>query len=355
MKWSVILCWLLVAGTLQADPLVISHLPPGYCDLTPGADLVISTAQTVDALGCSSHLSQSATPGVSICVVDRNNITITSTGTLTLGSERALLLIGHGNVLIQGTVDASRNSNATLSNAGQTGSAPGKGGSGGGARTNGGLGGGGANGGAAVSGDALFPGGVGGATSTSSSSALAGGGLQIVACGDLVIASTGRVLSNGKGGAGGAGGSAGFGSGHGGHGGGAGGDILLESNSLSIAGTVASNGGSGGAGGAPGGAASSGLPGPGGVDGGVNTTPAPGGSSAQAGGSGGAGGAGNSAPGNGMDSPSMGAGAGGGGGAAGRVIFRSCTGSIISPGAVVSPAAQTGTSCQLVFRDGFES
>ena len=161
----------------------------------------------------------------------------------------------------------------------------------------------------------LLTGGAGGYSNGSGSS---GGSLQISATGALVIQSGASINAAGQGG--------GTGNNIGG-GGGAGGAILLESPSVSIAGTLAANGGSGGDGSAEG------------VPGNLGASPAAGAGSGGGNGSGGPtiNGA-NGTLGTGADN-------GGGGGGAGWIRINT-VGTPNLSGAIISPA--TTTSCYSV-------
>jgi hypothetical protein len=164
----------------------------------------------------------------------------------------------------------------------------------------------------------------GGAGSGGGSFGIGGGGggaIQIVTAAALTITSSGSINAGGCGGLRGAGG------GDSGGGGGAGGTVLLEARTMSIAGTLAVNGGGGGGGG--GGNASNGETGL------VSTTAADGGDGDGNGENGGSGASGGT-----FDGHAAGTGTnpGGGGGAIGRMRFNTYRNlNLTTTGATLSP------------------
>jgi hypothetical protein len=178
------------------------------------------------------------------------------------------------------------------------------------------------------------PGGAGGDGGTAGGAG--GGALQISSATSISI--TGPHIA-----AGGGGGEGGGGSASGGAGAGAGGELFLEAPVLTIASTLAANGGGGGGGGGEAGQPQGGTDG---SDGLIGAAPAPGGvGGIPMGSDGGAGAAGTSAsflgaqPGSGGNSNG-----GGGGGGAGRIWLRYeaatppvTTGAVISPPATLDP------------------
>lgn len=157
-----------------------------------------------------------------------------------------------------------------------------------------------------------------------------GGALQISSATSISISGP-HIAAGGGGGIGGLGSSAGGG------GGGAGGEIFLEAPCLTIASTLAANGGGGGAGGSGAGGVSS----TDGADGAIGDTRAPGGTGLVQGSNGGAGAAGQAGsfvdaqPGAGNNSKG-----GGGGAGAGRIWLRyRAAMTPVTTGAVISPPA----------------
>jgi hypothetical protein len=187
----------------------------------------------------------------------------------------------------------------------------------------------------------------------------AGGALQLVACGQLQIAASGRLLAAGGGGGGGTPGTVANASPTpgAGAGGGSGGAILIEAAQLSAAAgaIIAANGGGGGGGATRGGAnANSGGPGPSGMgmgmmrfaaggdgqDGQPSQDQAAGGLGARDSAPGGAGGT-RLPPAAGTSVTEQDAAAGGGGGAAGRIRIEAGLIPLLE-GVIVSPAPSTG-------------
>lgn len=293
-------------------------------------------------------------PAVLLEVVD---FVVTSNSSIQFVGKRPVVVAAHGNVDLNGPVQASSVANRTGAGAG---SAPCKRGQGsdGGYGSSGGGGGGagfgtagasGGDGGAAAGGDggqqARLPpaslrggcaGGAGGGVDAGqvAKGGLGGGALQISAAGNLKC--DGLITASGSGGEGGRGAwVTGKTTNPGGGGGGSGGMLVLEGKSIELTSNcrLTANGGGGG-GGAEDGSASRGADGK--ADSG---TPAPGGWADGVGGEGGAGGTGGFAP---EPGRSARAGGGGGGGAVGFIYLRRAgtSGACTISSAVESPPAQ---------------
>ncbi len=162
-----------------------------------------------------------------------------------------------------------------------------------------------------------------------------GGGVQLVAGTSITIADGGLIHAGAGGG--------GFGGirTQNANGGGSGGSILLESLAVTVAGTLAANGGGGGAG-TSNGVGSPPPQGPGGANATANATPAAGGKKGVGPSSGGDGSAGASVNGTAGEFTVAGNNAaGGGGGGAGRIRINTKSASATLTGATLSPAAST--------------
>jgi len=167
-------------------------------------------------------------------------------------------------------------------------------------------------------GNGLVPGGAG------------GGAVQISSLVSITVRSSAGINVGGAGGNGGCDGN----SGDGGGGGGSGGMIFLEAPSLQVAGKLAANGGGGGSG--PTDVSQGGY----GANGGLNATPAAGGTltNGQPGGNGAAGVTGATAGVCGSG------GCGGGGGGVGRIWLRTRTSAADTVGSTISPTPMTDTT-----------
>ena len=174
---------------------------------------------------------------------------------------------------------------------------------------------------------------VAGSSGGDDSGGAGGGAIQLVAGTSITVESTGVIhVGAGRGGFGGI-------SGQEGGGGGSGGSILLESLAVTVAGTLAANGGGAGAG-TSSGVGSPPPQDPGGANATPNATPAAGGKAGVGPSSGGAGSAGASVDGvAGSFTPGNNDAAGGGGGGAGRIRINTKTAATLS--GVLSPAATT--------------
>jgi hypothetical protein len=275
-----------------------------------------------------------------------HSLTVTATATITFEGSRVAVFLVAGDVLIDGTVDASavadlpgpggRPGGTSTSVAGGCGpGAPGvkpaglgdSGGGGGGGATDGGAGGAtnnppapGGAGGAACMATTLIPifggsGGGAGASATPPVQAEGGGGggaVQITSFGTITI--NGTMLAGGGGGGGGRGDPSDGGSGAGG---GGGGGILLEANVVIVAGVIAANGGGGGGGALTG----NGVPG---QPGQPTTNAALGGAGDGAAGDGGNGGTGGGDP----QAGDLAGAAGGGGGGVGAIVVNARSSSV---------------------------
>jgi hypothetical protein len=150
-----------------------------------------------------------------------------------------------------------------------------------------------------------------------------GGGVQLVAGTSIEVQAGAYITMAGRGG------------GWFGNGAGSGGAILMESETITIAGTLAANGGGGGGGSSAGGEN--------GADGTPNATAAPGGVAGAGGGLGGAGSAGDDIA--GAAGQTVAGQAGGGGGGAGRIRLNTKSGTATVSG-VISPSTNTACATQ---------
>lgn len=353
--------------TPECRVLSPTNLLASTCETAGGGSLTLGTSETLlidtslDALParrdrCNFIKSQ---PGGApeICIVKFDNVTIPAGAKLSASGNRVLAIVATGRMNIGGTIDVGAEAatdgpgGATSAAAGEAGSSDQDGGGGGGNGFGGGSGArgdraDGPKGGRMIEDNTLSPlrpGGRGGSNGATLVNLVAlgggaGGGLQLVSCGELLIGQ-GAVID--AGGGRGQGGRALTGLSSGGGGGGSGGNILIEAARVTISGTVVANGGGGGEGSAK---APSSVAGMDGADGSRTLSPAPGGNSATlSGGEGGAGGARNARAGDGQPPANSANGAGGGGGAVGRIRIHVRVGtSPTTTGAVVSPAPVIG-------------
>jgi hypothetical protein len=385
----VVVAMLVACGPVKGDPPgddAPDDAPQGACvewpatnfdpcpdDTVPSQRLDVSGTTTIDtttgnvdvdgvllALPSTSQSQPQGLANVRQYVIA--GLTIDASATLRIVGDQVVLFVVHGSATVDGTIDARASDttpgpggdrgclqpNGSNHNGGQGGASQdtpdGGGGGGGGALgVQGGVGGssdgiGGANGVATLDAD-LSPlragcgGGAGGPSVTCDPSmgcppgGGGGGGIQISARDGIAV--TGTIDAAGGGGRGGNQNQ------DGGGGGGSGGAIFLESETVTVAATarLCANGGAGGTGGGPN---LSGVPG---ANGTCSITMTAQGMAAGGQPNGGNGGFAPSPAGTaGGQSPNLGISGGGGGGGVGRIRMR---GTIdVSPGAIVTPAAQ---------------
>jgi hypothetical protein len=346
------------AGTDPNGPTntVLPRFAPSLCDREVRTSIRITSSRDAINTGesvCDDVVQQRGGPP--LCVLRGQTITVDQGASFRAVGFRVLALVATGDIDVRGFIDASARGTSMAAGAtdpGHPGAAAnastGGGGGGGGSTHAGGAGGGNASGGPRWTLDLLRGGAVGGASGSpqSGEAGRGGGAVYLVSCkGSITIAASGGIDASGSGGSPGRGaqrvGTNFLPPGNGG-GGGGGGAIVLEANTLRIAGTLVANGGGGGGGGAAldgEGRAADGVIG---ADGARAEAAALGGAGganvSRPGGSGGAGGARQVGPAQGLPGAN-GGGSGGGGGAAGYVVLRSArTTTPNLSGAVVSPA-----------------
>jgi len=324
-----------------SDSFVPPDLAPGcfgvlapYCDPIDMMTPVVSLSSMDTGVNCP-QVFQPSTGGGEVCVITGSSIDVDASIIASITGPRPLMLVALDTITVSGVIDVSSRLRGQVGAGALDMCAAGAGASmnsGGGGGGGGGFGGDGADGGLGAQGAPpgkgslglqtpmfLRPGcgaGVGGdgsATGSGGIGGLPGGVVYLVAVNPIDI--RGAVLASGAGGAGANqnGGNRGAGGG-----GGSGGLIALESQTISVEGTLQANGGGGGGGGDAGQ----------GMDGADGTTqpfdsPAVGGMSEAPGkgGRGGSGGAGNNPAQPGL-MPVQGGGGGGGGGATGYIWVR---------------------------------
>jgi hypothetical protein len=357
-----------------------TNLPADVCESPAGEDFIIGAAQVrfidTDTDPRCEVVAQGGSQSPQICMIRGDLVQIARGGSIRAGGSRALALVAHETLILDGVIDLSAagpvpgpgtpTGNLGEGEGGGGGDEtdpPNQGGGGGGHGGNGGDGssfqqvGGGGGGGAAFGNAEISPlrgGAPGGGNGTAAADPRhaegggGGGALQLVACGERVISSGDgpfpsaliigehAFLNAGGGGGDGGGGSAAAISPGGGGGGGSGGAVLIEAPSVAVLGVVAANGGGGGGGGARGDGATEGAAGQAGADGLASAAQAAGGVGAD-GSDGGDGGSGQ-----GAEPGATGANAGGGGGgAAGRIRINTRTDPLLSDG-ILSPSPSTG-------------
>ncbi|MEO6418570.1 MAG: hypothetical protein ABIP39_04145 [Polyangiaceae bacterium] len=354
-----------VTGTTPAcSRLSPSNLPATTCDtagaaaLTVGADTSISTDS-----GCDATLSQGG-GAPQLCIKKYSTVSISAGVKLTVTGARALVLVATDDMSIAGTIDfggkgaAAGPGASTSDGTGGTSAQSADGAGGGGHATLGAAGssniaaGAGGTAGTMFGVASLVPliggagGGANGAGGGGPQAAGGGGGgaAQLVSCKSFTLASTGVLQGGGGGGAGGPGSLLAAVQAGGGGGAGSGGAILIEAPAVTIAGTIAANGGGGGGGGLRGNLGTAGAAGQPGQDGKASTVAATGGTSNAESGIGGAGGVGATAPVVGA-APTVSTGsAGGGGGAVGIVRVNVRSGHAPTITGTITPASTTGAA-----------
>lgn len=327
-------------------PYVPSNLTSVTQIPTPAGDVVLDCGETVIDTGASGvpvttnwcagqpkfgYAAIVQSGGVAAAVISFNKLDVRAGATLRITGVRPAIVVAHGSITVLGTIVSEAGAQACVgSGAGGNGGDSNAGGGGGAFGSAGGNGG--PNGlntaqggsGGTVNGNAELvpvrggcPGGKGG-----SRLAVGGGGLQLSAASDLVIAGT--IAAPGEGGQGG-----GAFIDTAANGGGSGGALLLEAARVTAsAGAITANGGGGGEGG---GVTVDGKDGASGAR--ASASPAAGGSSAAIGGPGGNGAAGTTPATNGAQT------GGGGGGGVGRIRINVLDQCSIGPPVVISPPA----------------
>ncbi len=316
---------------------------------TPNGTVIL--AGTLDTSSDPRCVAIAQPGGAELCAIAAGMLSIENT---TVIGSRPLVLIAAGNIVVNGTLDASSKRGGPVGAAASTGPCAanqaganrgqGGGGAGGSFGTLGGGGGTGGQGGGGGAGGAAPPivasissirsgcaGGKGGDGSPASGGAIgaSGGVVALYAGSGISIISAGAVYASG------AGGGPGIDNRGGGGGGGSGGLIVLDAPAIQLLGTVAANGGGGG-GGCD---ASSGNPGADGTTVAYNTAAQGGAPQASDRGGRGGNGFGLGSPAQAGATPSLlGNGGGGGGGGGAGIVWTHGT---VSGGAKVSPAVQT--------------
>jgi len=342
-------------GPSVSPTFVPSHVPPSAFD---GAAIDMSDVTDIDTDVPKITTGGGSSPPK---IVIHGSFAVVSAGAWTVGSNlrvhgsHPLVVVCARGVVVKAMIDVA----ARLDQPGAGGAAPGagsgKGGDGVVGAANIDTGGGGAGfgvAGAAGGGDATYAGGAAGAAYGGALADLAGGSggghgsdstylksgvggagggaIQISSALSIEIAAGGVIDVGGGGGGGGQGAPYGGAGG----GGGSGGTIFLEAPALTIAGSLAANGGGGGGAGVYN-VTPNGAPG---ANGSATATPASGGAGQGGQGNGGTGGALGAAP----TTPATATNNGGGGGATGVVWLRtSRVDATVSAGAVVTPRPRT--------------
>ncbi len=352
-------------AALNVDPCDSRLSIPGALTLSSGSYVLDTDAGTLSSGGTPQALPGGVIPqssGSAVRVVNARSLTIASGAVVSVIGSYPVVFVVHGSAAIDGLLDASARGGIAAGPGGDdlgvcttvedggtsTGVGGGGGGGGGGYGGDGGDGdngqgaGSGAKGAkAARNGSPLIEplrggcrGGAGGddnvaATNDGGRAGNGGGGLQVTARATITV--RGTIMSNGASGAAGGGVVQVRG---GGGGGGSGGAILVDGEQIDILPTAAlcANGGGGGEGGQLAAISSAGIPAT------CTATPAPGGATQADGGNGGAGGAGSNPNAGNATAGASNAGGGGGGGGAGRIrIHARAQAPAIDETAIVSP------------------